>query len=154
MRRLRKFFGALEIGLFDLMTSASNGQSQNDLKFGTGIGVGYAMKQWNARINVHTQSVGDFADALIHHELGVPDLAVRAKGTSLRLASDVVDGLRFVLRSAVLRSTMTLTLVVAVFFGMTTTLLVVMAYEALHGGASAYGFIEAAIGAGAGAAPA
>ena len=81
--------------------------------------------------------------------LGVPDLAVRAKGTSLRLASDVVDGLRFVLRSAVLRSTMTLTLVVAVFFGMTTTLLVVMAYEALHGGASAYGFIEAAIGAGA-----
>jgi len=58
-------FGALEIGLFDLMTSASNGQSQNDLKFGTGIGVGYAMKQWNARINVHTQSVGDFADALM-----------------------------------------------------------------------------------------
>ena len=81
--------------------------------------------------------------------LGVPDLAVRAKGTSLRLASDVADGLRFVLRNAVLRSTMTLTLVVAVFFGMTTTLLVVMAYEALHGGASAYGFIEAAIGAGA-----
>jgi len=50
------------------MTSASSGgvsQSQNDLKFGTGIGVGYAMKQWNARVNVHTQSVGDFADALM-----------------------------------------------------------------------------------------
>ncbi len=81
--------------------------------------------------------------------LGVPDLAVRAKGTSLRLASDVVEGLRFVLRNAVLRSTMTLTLVVAVFFGLTTTILVVMAYETLKGGASAYGFIEAAIGAGA-----
>jgi putative nucleotidyltransferase with HDIG domain len=81
--------------------------------------------------------------------IGVPDLAVRAKGTSLRLASDMVDGLRFVLRNAVLRSTMTLTLVVAVFFGMTTTLLVVMAYGPLNGGASAYGFIEAAIGAGA-----
>ena len=81
--------------------------------------------------------------------LGVPDLAVRARGTSLRLASDVVEGLRFVLRNAVLRSTMTLTLVVAIFFGMTTTILVVMAYETLKGGASAYGFIEAAIGAGA-----
>src|SRR5437762_541998 len=42
-----------------------NSADQNDLKFGTGIGVGYAMKQWNARINVHTQSVGDFADALM-----------------------------------------------------------------------------------------
>src|SRR5437773_8581366 len=81
--------------------------------------------------------------------LGFPDLAVRAKGASFRLASDVVEGLRFVLRNAVLRSTMTLTLVVAVFFGMTTTLLVVMAYGPLNGGASAYGFIEAAIGAGA-----
>ena len=81
--------------------------------------------------------------------LGVPDLAVRARGTSLRLASDVVEGLRFVLRNAVLRSTMTLTLVVAVFFGMTTTILVVMAYGPLNGGPSAYGFIEAAIGAGA-----
>ena len=81
--------------------------------------------------------------------LGVPDLAVRAKGASFRLASDVVEGLRFVLRNAVLRSTMTLTLVVAVFFGLTTTILVVMAYETLKGGASAYGFIEAAIGAGA-----
>jgi MFS family permease len=81
--------------------------------------------------------------------LGVPDLAVRAKGKSLRLAGDVVDGLRFVLQNAVLRSSMTLTLVVAVFFGMTTTILVVMAYGPLNGGPSAYGFIEAAIGAGA-----
>src|SRR5438552_17428757 len=54
--------------------------------------------------------------------LGVPDLAVRARGTSLRLASDVVEGLRLVLPNAVLRSTTTLTLVVAAFFGMTTTL--------------------------------
>ena len=81
--------------------------------------------------------------------LGVPDFAIRTKGKSLRLAGDVVDGLRFVLRNAVLRSSMTLTLVVAVFFGMTTTILVVMAYGPLNGGPSAYGFIEAAIGAGA-----
>src|ERR1700730_423738 len=81
--------------------------------------------------------------------LGVPDLAIRAKGKSLRLAGDVMDGLRFVIRNAVLRSSMTLTLVVAVFFGMTTTILVVMAYGPLNGGPSAYGFIEAAIGAGA-----
>jgi putative nucleotidyltransferase with HDIG domain len=81
--------------------------------------------------------------------LGVPDLAIRAKGKSLRLAGDILDGLRFVLQSAILRSSMTLTLVVAVFFGMTTTLLVVMAYGPLNGGPSAYGFIEAAIGAGA-----
>ena len=58
-------FGALELGLFDLMTSASNGQSQNDVKFGTGIGVGYAMKQWNARVNLHSQDVGHFGDALM-----------------------------------------------------------------------------------------
>jgi len=44
---------------------------------------------------------------------------------------------------------MTLTVVVAVFFGMTTTLLVVMAYGPLNGGPAAYGLIEAAIGAGA-----
>jgi putative nucleotidyltransferase with HDIG domain len=81
--------------------------------------------------------------------LGVPDLAIRAKGKSLRLAGDVADGLRFVLQNAVLRSSMTLTLVVAVFFGLTTTILVVMAYGPLNGGPSAYGFIEAAIGAGA-----
>ena len=81
--------------------------------------------------------------------LGVPDVAIRAKGKTLRLAGDVVDGLRFVLQNAVLRSSMTLTLVVAVFFGMTTTILVVMAYGPLNGGPSAYGFIEAAIGAGA-----
>jgi hypothetical protein len=61
-------FGALELGLFDLMTSASSGgvsQSQNDLKFGTGVGIGYAMKQWNARVNLHSQDVGHFGDALM-----------------------------------------------------------------------------------------
>ncbi len=57
-------FGAFELGLFDLMTSAGN-TSQNDLKFGTGVGVGYAMKQWNARVNLHSQDVGHFGDLLM-----------------------------------------------------------------------------------------
>jgi len=57
-------FGAVELGLFDLMTSAGN-TSQNDLKFGTGVGVGYAMKQWNARVNLHSQDVGHFGDLLM-----------------------------------------------------------------------------------------
>src|SRR6266478_2636605 len=38
-------FGALELGLFDLMTSASSGgvsQSQNDLKFAAGVGYQFA----------------------------------------------------------------------------------------------------------------
>jgi hypothetical protein len=57
-------FGAFELGLFDLMTDVG-GTSQNDLKFGTGIGVGYAMKQWNARVNLHAQDVGHFGDLLM-----------------------------------------------------------------------------------------
>jgi putative nucleotidyltransferase with HDIG domain len=81
--------------------------------------------------------------------LGVADTTVRGRSQPLRLMRDVQEGLAFVVRNAVLRSTMTLTVVVAVFFGMTTTLLVVMAYGVLKGGPSAYGFIEAAIGAGA-----
>jgi putative nucleotidyltransferase with HDIG domain len=81
--------------------------------------------------------------------LGVADITVRRRSQPLRLMTDVREGLAFVVRNAVLRSTMTLTVVVAVFFGMTTTLLVVMAYKVLRGGPSAYGFIEAAIGAGA-----
>jgi len=61
-------FGAFELGMFDLMTSASNGgvsASQNDIKFGTGVGVGYAMKEWNARVSLHSHDIGHFGDALM-----------------------------------------------------------------------------------------
>ena len=61
-------FGAAEIGMFDLMTGASSGgvsASQNDVKFGGGVGVGWAMKQWNARVNLHSHDFGSFGDAMM-----------------------------------------------------------------------------------------
>jgi len=81
--------------------------------------------------------------------LGIQDVPARQKFKRLHLREDIVEGAKFVFANRVLRSTMTLTLFAAVFFGMTTTLLIVMAYGPLHAGASGYGFIEAAIGAGA-----
>src|ERR1700682_1059285 len=81
--------------------------------------------------------------------LGVPDIAARTRVKTLRLGSDIVEGAKFVLANGVLRSTMALTLVATVFFGMTTTILVVMAFGPLHAGPTGYGLIEAAIGAGA-----
>ena len=81
--------------------------------------------------------------------LGVPDIAARTRTKTLHLGRDIVEGAKFVIANGVLRSTMALTLVATVFFGMTTTILVVMAYGPLHAGASGYGLIEAAIGAGA-----
>lgn len=81
--------------------------------------------------------------------LGVPDIAAHARAKTLRLGNDIVEGAKFVLSNGVLRSTMALTLVATVFFGMTTTILVVMAFGPLHAGAGGYGLIEAAIGAGA-----
>ena len=61
-------FAAAELGMFDLMTGVSSGgasASQNDLKFGGGIGAGWSMKQWNARVNLHTHDFGHFGDALM-----------------------------------------------------------------------------------------
>jgi hypothetical protein len=61
-------FGALELGMFDLMSSVSSGgvsASSNDVKFGAGIGLGWQMKQWNARVNIHSHDVGSFGDALM-----------------------------------------------------------------------------------------
>jgi putative nucleotidyltransferase with HDIG domain len=81
--------------------------------------------------------------------LGIRDVTARGRLRTLRLLDDILDGAKFVLGNRVLRSTMALTLVATIFFGMTTTLLVVMAYGPLHSGASGYGLIEAAIGAGA-----
>ena len=58
-------FGAFELGLFDLMTDVSGVGSSNDIKFGAGVGVGYAMKEWNARVSIHSQDVGHFGDLLM-----------------------------------------------------------------------------------------
>jgi hypothetical protein len=61
-------FGALELGMFDLLTGVSSGgvsASQSDLKFGAGLGIGYAMKEWSARVNVHSHDVGHFGDSIM-----------------------------------------------------------------------------------------
>jgi len=61
-------FGAVELGAFDLLASASSGgtsASNSEVKFGGGIGIGWAMKQWNARINLHSHDFGSFGDTMM-----------------------------------------------------------------------------------------
>jgi len=61
-------FGAVEAGMFDLMSSVKQGAIQatsNDLKFGMGVGLGYQQDRWSARINLHTQDVGNFGNAFM-----------------------------------------------------------------------------------------
>src|SRR3989442_13051741 len=66
-------FGAFELGMFDLMSSvesrAGGGRivsaTSNDLKFGLGVGVGYQQDRWNARVNIHSQDIGNFGSAMI-----------------------------------------------------------------------------------------
>jgi hypothetical protein len=61
-------FGAAELGMFDLMSSVSQGQSSatsNNLRFGLGAGVGYQQGPWNARVSVHSQDVGNFGSAMM-----------------------------------------------------------------------------------------
>lgn len=61
-------FGAFEFGMFDLMSSVSRGAvsaTANNLRFGMGVGFGYQQNQWNARVNVHTQDVSSFGDAMM-----------------------------------------------------------------------------------------
>jgi putative nucleotidyltransferase with HDIG domain len=81
--------------------------------------------------------------------LGVPDDAHKPTSKPLRLLDDVREGTRFIMGNVTLRATMAVTLVSAVFFAMTVTVLVVLAYRQLNAGASGYGLLEAAIGAGA-----
>ena len=57
-------FGVAELGMFDLMESLGTA-SQNEVKFGMGIGIGWQMKQWNARVNLHSHDVGNFGDAMM-----------------------------------------------------------------------------------------
>jgi hypothetical protein len=61
-------FGAFELGLFDLMSSASRNNvtvSSNSLGFGMGAGIGLQQSQWNARVSVHTQDVSNFGNAMM-----------------------------------------------------------------------------------------
>ncbi|TMA25140.1 MAG: hypothetical protein E6J78_18530 [Deltaproteobacteria bacterium] len=62
-------FGAFEMGMFDLMSSVSRGTAaaltSNDVKFGLGLGLGVQQNQWNARVNVHSQDVGNFGSAMM-----------------------------------------------------------------------------------------
>jgi hypothetical protein len=61
-------FGAFELGMFDLMSSVTQGAvsgSSNDVKFGMGVGLGYQQSQWHVRVNVHSQDVGNFGSAMM-----------------------------------------------------------------------------------------
>jgi MFS family permease len=81
--------------------------------------------------------------------LGVPDVLRSARQKEVTLQHDIADGMRFILRSPILRSTMALTAMTGLFAGMTFPTLVVFAYGALHAGAGGYGLLEAVIGGGA-----
>jgi hypothetical protein len=65
-------FGAFELGMFDLMTSVERrvggnvtSNTSNDVKFGMGLGLGLNQDRWNARVNIHTQDVGNFGSAFV-----------------------------------------------------------------------------------------
>jgi hypothetical protein len=62
-------FGAFELGIFDLMssrdTSPTASATSNDVKFGMGVGIGLQQDRWNVRLNMHTQDVGSFGNALM-----------------------------------------------------------------------------------------
>jgi predicted MFS family arabinose efflux permease len=81
--------------------------------------------------------------------LGIPDTLHQVRTVAPRILQGVRDGMSFVLGNRVLRSTMALSGAFALFAGLTFPTLVVLAYRALHAGASGYGFLEAMIGAGA-----
>jgi hypothetical protein len=66
-------FGALELGIFDLMSSAqvpagrgaTTTVTSSDVKFGLGAGIGFQEDRWNARVSVHSQDVGNFGSAFV-----------------------------------------------------------------------------------------
>jgi hypothetical protein len=61
-------FGTFELGMFDLMSSVTRGNisaSSNDVRFGMGAGIGYQQSQWSARVNLHSQDVGNFGSAMM-----------------------------------------------------------------------------------------
>ena len=62
-------FGAFEAGTFILMSSLTPARgaatSSTDLRFGLGAGIGFQQDRWNARVNIHTQDVGNFGAAFM-----------------------------------------------------------------------------------------
>jgi len=61
-------FAAAELGAITWLASASSGgasASTSEVKFGGGVGIGWAMKQWSARVNVHSHDFGNFGDAIM-----------------------------------------------------------------------------------------
>jgi hypothetical protein len=65
-------FGAFELGMFNLLSSVERRVGGNvtsttstDVKFGLGVGVGYQEDRWNARVNIHTQDIGNFGSAFM-----------------------------------------------------------------------------------------
>jgi hypothetical protein len=61
-------FAAAEVGMFALMAGASSGaisSSDTQMKFGVGIGAGYQWKEWNFRVNGHSQDIGTFGDSFV-----------------------------------------------------------------------------------------
>src|ERR1700694_5203319 len=81
--------------------------------------------------------------------LGVPDALRNARQKEVTLRRDIAEGMRFIIRSPILRSTMALTAMTGLFAGMTFPTLVVLALRDLHAGAAGYGLLEAVIGGGA-----
>jgi putative nucleotidyltransferase with HDIG domain len=81
--------------------------------------------------------------------LGVPDLLRTGASRQLRMMQDIAEGGRFILRSPILRSTMSLTAMGAFFGGLTVPTLIFLAYGPLKAGPSGYGLLEAVIGGGA-----
>jgi hypothetical protein len=54
--------------MFALMAGASSGaisSSDTQMKFGVGIGAGYQWKEWNFRVNGHSQDIGTFGDSFV-----------------------------------------------------------------------------------------
>jgi putative nucleotidyltransferase with HDIG domain len=81
--------------------------------------------------------------------LGIPDIVRESRTAGTRIVQDVIEGMRFIGSSRVLRSTMAMSAMVALFAGLTFPTLVVLAYRALNAGPFGYGLLEAVIGAGA-----
>ena len=56
-------------GMFRYESRAGGGRivstTSNDLKFGLGLGVGFQQDRWNARVNIHTQDLGNFGSAMM-----------------------------------------------------------------------------------------
>lgn len=62
-------FTTAEAGMFVLFSNVTRGALPStggaDARFGMGLGLGYQQSNWNVRVNVHTQDVGNFGSAMM-----------------------------------------------------------------------------------------